>query len=100
MRPKLLDLFCGAGGASAGLMGAGGCQHDPDARVAGVYGGNNNGLKRGRNCGYVPRIDVRRRLMGIDWMIRREINLAIPPAYTEHLGHQLMEYIREEATAN
>lgn len=81
------------------LMGAGGCQHDPTARVAGVYGGNNNGPKRGRNCGYVPRIDVRRRLMGIDWMIRREINLAIPPAYTEHLGHQLMAYISEEAPA-
>lgn len=71
------------------LMGAGGCQHDPDIAIAGVYGGNNNGPKRGRNCGYVPRVDIRRQLMGIDWMIRREINLAIPPAYTEHIGHQL-----------
>ena len=81
------------------LMGAGGCQHEPGIRWAGVYGGNNNGPKRGRNCGYVPRIDIRRQLMGIDWMIRREINLAIPPAYTEHLGHQLMQILTDSWTA-
>lgn len=31
--------------------------------------------------------------MGIDWMIRRELAQAIPPAYTEYLGHQLMRAI-------
>lgn len=81
------------------LMGAGGCQHEPGIRWAGVYGGNNNGPKRGRKCGYVPRIDIRRQLMGIDWMIRREINLAIPPAYTEHLGHQLIAAIAHDPKA-
>lgn len=79
------------------LLGAGGCQHDPRLPVAGVYGGNNNGPKRGRSCGYVPRVDIRRQLMGIDWMSRREINLAIPPAYTEHIGHQILAAIREGA---
>ncbi|MFT4295628.1 MAG: hypothetical protein QM582_09480 [Micropruina sp.] len=82
------------------LMGAGGCQHTAGVRWAGVYGGNNNGPKRGRNCGYVPRIDVRRKLMGIDWMIRREINLAIPPAYTQHLGEQLMALIAQPSTTH
>lgn len=82
--------------SNAMLMGAGGCQHDPRIRWAGVYGGNNNGPKRGRNCGYVPRIDVRRKLMDIDWMIRAEINLAIPPPpYTEHIGHQLMAALHD-----
>lgn len=38
--------------------------------------------------------------MGIDWMTDwADLTESIPPAYTEHLGHQLMAYIREEATA-
>jgi DNA (cytosine-5)-methyltransferase 1 len=28
--------------------------------------------------------------MGIDWMSQKELNQAIPPAYTHHLGRQLM----------
>jgi len=31
--------------------------------------------------------------MGIDWMTKNELNEAIPPAYTEHIGKQLMNYI-------
>ena len=29
--------------------------------------------------------------MGIDWMIRKEITQAVPPAYTEFIGKQLIE---------
>ena len=29
--------------------------------------------------------------MGIDWMTRDELAQAIPPAYTEHIGAQLLE---------
>lgn len=32
--------------------------------------------------------------MGIDWMTKHELNEAIPPAYTEHLGLQLAAHIR------
>lgn len=31
--------------------------------------------------------------LGIDWMTRDEMALAIPPAYTEHIGTYLMEYL-------
>lgn len=31
--------------------------------------------------------------MGIDWMTLEELSEAIPPAYTEHIGHQLMAEI-------
>lgn len=32
--------------------------------------------------------------MGIDWMTAKEIALAIPPAYTELIGRQLVEHLR------
>ena len=31
--------------------------------------------------------------MGIDWMTRDELNEAIPPAYTEFIGRQLLSYL-------
>jgi DNA (cytosine-5)-methyltransferase 1 len=34
-----------------------------------------------------------KRSMGIDWMTAKELAQAIPPAYTEHIGAQLMEHI-------
>jgi len=36
--------------------------------------------------------DLACRLMGIDWMDRRSLVQAIPPAYTEFIGKQLMEH--------
>jgi DNA (cytosine-5)-methyltransferase 1 len=37
--------------------------------------------------------------MGIDWMIQKEVNQAIPPAYTQFLGAQLMAAVRGRAAA-
>jgi DNA (cytosine-5)-methyltransferase 1 len=34
-------------------------------------------------------------VMGIDWMTRKELNESIPPAYTEYIGRQLMEYLNK-----
>jgi DNA (cytosine-5)-methyltransferase 1 len=33
--------------------------------------------------------------MGINWMSKAEINEAIPPAYTEFVGKQLMKHLAE-----
>jgi DNA (cytosine-5)-methyltransferase 1 len=37
--------------------------------------------------------------MGIDWMTPKEMTEAIPPAYSEHIGAQLFDYLTAEAAA-
>jgi DNA (cytosine-5)-methyltransferase 1 len=37
--------------------------------------------------------------MGIDWMTWDELREAIPPVYTELIGHQLLQHIHARATA-
>jgi DNA (cytosine-5)-methyltransferase 1 len=37
--------------------------------------------------------------MGVQWMTNREGREAIPPAYTEFIGAQLLDHITREATA-
>lgn len=39
-----------------------------------------------------------REAMGIGWMSRRELAQAIPPAYTEHIGRQLIAYLEGRAS--
>lgn len=41
--------------------------------------------------GRCPSAAEYRALMGIDWTTRDELSQAIPPAYTEHIGRQLIE---------
>ena len=31
--------------------------------------------------------------MGIDWMTKRELTQAIPPAYTEYIGKELLKVL-------
>jgi DNA (cytosine-5)-methyltransferase 1 len=37
--------------------------------------------------------------MGIDWMGIEELAQAIPPAYTEHIGKQLIDVVKREVAA-
>ncbi len=43
----------------------------------------------GGNCSAAAARDA----MGIDWMTKAELNEAIPPAYTEYIGKQVMQYV-------
>jgi len=38
-----------------------------------------------------------REAMGIDWMNKKELNEAIPPAYARFVGEQLMAYLTRHA---
>ena len=47
----------------------------------------------GNFCG----VEYARKAMGIDWMNRDEMAEALPPRYTEHLGHQIKNHIQKGA---
>jgi DNA (cytosine-5)-methyltransferase 1 len=44
-------------------------------------------------------VDVCKVAAGIDWMTRKELDQAIPPAYTEWIGQHLMDAISEKQLA-
>lgn len=57
------------------------------ASVIGVHGHTN----------YAGELELRRAAMGIDWLDNDRLTQAIPPAYTEHIGAQLLEHLRYAA---
>lgn len=63
-------------------------------QVAGIYG--NGGPQGGARTGYKPTPPVRRALMGIDWMTRKQLSQAIPPAYCSDIGGQLRHMMQQE----
>jgi DNA (cytosine-5)-methyltransferase 1 len=59
-------------------------------RTLGVYGnGGTNREPRGAKA----TISQAKEIMGIDWMTTAEISQAIPPAYTEWIGKQLIKHL-------
>lgn len=72
-------------------------------RVGGVYGGgpsnraiSTRDLKTFRG-GYTPTKSVRADLIGVNHMTMHGLAQAIPPAYTEFIGAQLMQHVRTTA---
>jgi DNA (cytosine-5)-methyltransferase 1 len=80
-------------------------------QVAGVYGGSRRSSKPNatpaddrhaaryeRKGGYVPRSKtVQQALLGIDWMTVRGMQESIPPAYSRHIGAQLLQQAQAAA---
>jgi DNA (cytosine-5)-methyltransferase 1 len=90
------------------IMQPGTCQHNTGSAI-GVYGGGQNparknpvgvyghtGEKSTRTGETQFCMDARCQVMDIDWMTQAELSQAIPPAYTEYIGKQLMQIL--EAT--
>jgi DNA (cytosine-5)-methyltransferase 1 len=70
------------------------CSHV--GRPVGVYGNGGGNASRGHRAGvngFTGKASERRDAMGIDWMTRGELSQAIPPAYTEFIGKQLLNLI-------
>lgn len=69
-----------------------------DGITLGVYGGGTSSKERNPNTKggrpYKGRGDERKRIMGMEWCkTNAEVNQAIPPAYTEFIGKQLIEIL-------
>lgn len=60
-------------------------------KTIGVYGNGTNQYHRAK-LGRCLKETEKREAMGIDWMTRKELSQAIPPAYTEYIGRQLNKY--------
>ena len=67
-------------------------------QVAGVYGGARRDKVEARTIrkgGYVPKsLDVLRALLGVERMCEYDLFLSIPPAYTEHVGRQMLTAVQ------
>jgi DNA (cytosine-5)-methyltransferase 1 len=56
-----------------------------------IFGNEVRNRRHGKAAGRKNKIAAGRKAMGIDWMTRAELSQAIPPAYTEHIGRQLIQ---------
>jgi DNA (cytosine-5)-methyltransferase 1 len=91
---------------NAPIMATLACDHDAQGVPWGVYGDHGDareymrpgsGTRRGmkaRDAAHASQV------MGIDWMTRwDDLADAIPPAYTEHIGAQLIAHLEAMAAA-
>ncbi len=74
----------------------GGGQNPKRRKAVGVYGGSGGTSTRD---GELFGVEDRRLAMGIEWMTGKELNQAIPPAYTKFIGDQLMAHLAERRAA-
>jgi DNA (cytosine-5)-methyltransferase 1 len=65
------------------------CNHKEQGRPVGIYGSMRDEIPQGGRT--AKTMEEAHSAMGIDWMIWGELVEAIPPAYTEYLGKQLIK---------
>ena len=84
-------------GWSTAVIGVYGGHGRDRRRTVGVYGGGHGESKRGKEAGQRNYSAAeQRQAMGIDWMTVDELSQAIPPAYTEFIGRQIIGQLRGE----
>lgn len=67
------------------------CAHGQQGQPIGVYGqGSSKGQKRGKKADTEAQV---LELMEMPWATRAEATQAIPPAYTELIGYQLLQFL-------
>jgi DNA (cytosine-5)-methyltransferase 1 len=84
------------------LTAPGPCVHPAGVQWAGAYGGARRDKHEARDVrkgGYVPPKPVLERLLGIDWMTEYGLFQSLPPAYTAHLGAQLLSFVDRSVAA-
>lgn len=96
-RPRLFE-------SNVGIVPPRACDHSAHEWVAGSYGGARRDkyeAKYVRKGGYVPRDkDVVKALLGVEHdMTWNGLFECIPPAYTEHIGRQLLTHISQNGVA-
>jgi len=67
------------------------CDYKTQGRPVGVYGSLRDDIPHGGKT--ATSVEEAREAMGIDWMLWGDLVEAIPPAYTEHLGMQLITQV-------
>lgn len=67
------------------------CDHKAQGRPVGIYGSMKDEIPNGGKT--ASSMQEANDAMGIDWMIWGELVEAIPPAYTEYLGRQVLEIL-------
>jgi DNA (cytosine-5)-methyltransferase 1 len=80
------------------LLGAGGCQCSRPTSPTGVYGDlslNDRPVRHSKRGDVMLRAGVAtaRTLLGCPWMNAAELSQAVPPAYTQFIGEQLLAHL-------
>jgi DNA (cytosine-5)-methyltransferase 1 len=79
------------------LWGAGGC-HCAGRKIAGVYGHSDGPVYKEGRKGWSAPSPLARELLGTPWITNRHaLAQAIPPAFTEFIGEQLLSAVTEVA---
>lgn len=78
------------------------CTHDRQDVVVGVYGDHPEDalIRKGHPAIRAKTIEHAKEVMGIDWMQTwQEVKEAIPPAYTQYIGEQLVQQLTAQRMA-